>query len=255
MSNKDANVGATPTRQSTSVQSASSSMSGATPRHSLLPSPDTSAMIIDDLAYDSGSDDEMSIEAKRVLRRKKLEREKLQKLGKLIPIETENEPEIIKLAESHSEAYALPMRPKEEVSNLTELSKRSSMIRSSILTHVTESEVSRRQSIISEECRPRKSKAVGFGLVEETQFDKLPQENEEVIQQSASDSTTGGAGTSGMSRSPPSRSPPGRRRSTRSSSVLPDENTTERSSEEDTRLAESFTALRNALQDDKNKSL
>ena len=81
MSNKDANGGATPTRQSTSVQSASSSMSGATPRHSLLPSPDTSAMIIDDLAYDSGSDDEMSIEAKRVLRRKKLEREKLQKLG------------------------------------------------------------------------------------------------------------------------------------------------------------------------------
>ena len=116
------------------------------------------------------------------------------------------------------------------------------------------------KSIISEECRPRKSKAVGFGLVEETQFDKLPQENEELIQQSASDSTTGRAGTSGLSRSPPSRSPPsrsppGRRRSTRSSSVLPDENTTERSSEEDTRLAESFTALRNALQDDKDKSM
>ena len=163
MSQKDANGGANPTRPSTST---SSSMSGATPRHSLLPSPDTSALIIDDLAYDSGSDDEMSIEAKRVLRRKKLEREKLQKLGKfiklqfnlqdlrrcdklkkgkLIPIETENEPEIIKLAESHSEAYALPMRPKVEVSNLTELSKRCSMIRSSTLTHVTESEVSQRQ--------------------------------------------------------------------------------------------------------------
>ena len=80
MSQKDANGGANPTRQSTST---SSSMSGATPRHSLLPSPDTSALIIDDLAYDSGSDDEMSIEAKRVLRRKKLEREKLQKLGML----------------------------------------------------------------------------------------------------------------------------------------------------------------------------
>ena len=79
MSQKDANGGATPTRQSAST---SSSMSGATPRHSLLPSPDTSALIIDDLAYDSGSDDEMSIEAKRVLRRKKLEREKLQKLGR-----------------------------------------------------------------------------------------------------------------------------------------------------------------------------
>ena len=81
MSQKDANGGANPTRPSTST---SSSMSGATPRHSLLPSPDTSALIIDDLAYDSGSDDEMSIEAKRVLRRKKLEREKLQKLGMFI---------------------------------------------------------------------------------------------------------------------------------------------------------------------------
>ena len=98
------------------------------------------------------------------------------------------------------------------------------------------------KSIISEECRPRKSKVVGFGLVEETQFDKLPQENDEVIQ-------------SGLGRSPPSHSPPGRRRSTRSSSILPDESTTERSSQEDTRIAESFTALRNALQDDENKSM
>jgi len=250
MSNKDANAGATPTRTSVSLSSSvSGDTTAAAPRPSLLPSPDTSTMIIDDLAYDSGSDDEMSIEAKRVLRRKKLEREKLQKLGKLIPLETENEPEIIKLAESQSEAYALPMRPKEEISNLTELVNRTS-VRSSMLTNITESELSRRQSIISEECRRRKSKAVGFGLVEETQFDKLPQENEEVIQ-CASESK---AGTSGLNRSPPSRSPPGRRRSTRSSSVLPDENTGERSSEEDTSLAVSFTALRNALREDQNKS-
>jgi len=251
MSNKGANAGAHPTRPSTSVSSSvSGGTSGATPRHSLLPSPDTSTMIIDDLAYDSGSDDEMSIEAKRVLRRKKLEREKLQKLGKLIPIETQNEPEIIKLAESQSEAYALPMRPKVEVSNLTELLDRPS-VRSSILTNVTESELeARRQSIISEECRRRKSKAVGFGLVEETQFAKLPQENEELIQ-SSSESR---AGTSGLNRSPPNRSPPVRRRSTRSSSELPGENTGERSSEEDTSLAESFTALANALLDEKKKS-
>ena len=81
MNNTDGNADGTPTRPS---RSTSSSVSGATPRQSLLPSPDTSTMIIDDLAYDSGSDDEMSIEAKRVLRRKKLEREKLQKLGRFI---------------------------------------------------------------------------------------------------------------------------------------------------------------------------
>ena len=66
--------------------------------------------------------------------------------GKLIPIDTETEPEIIKLAESNSEAYALPMRHKEEVSDLTELSNRPSLsIKSSILSKVAESELSRRQ--------------------------------------------------------------------------------------------------------------
>ena len=40
------------------------------------------------------------------------------------------------------------------------------------------------ESIISEDFRPRKSKAVGFGLVEETQFDQLPNEYEPVIQSS-----------------------------------------------------------------------
>ena len=104
-------------------------------------------------------------------------------------------------------------------------------------------------SIISVECRPRKSKAVGFGLVEETQFDKLPNEYEEVIQ-SASDSK---AGPSGLTRSPPNPSPPSRRG--RSNSIIPGESSVlqaERSSEEDARLTESFTALRNALQDHKN---
>ena len=37
--------------------------------------------IVDYLGNSSGSDDEMSIEAKRITRRKKLERKKLQKLG------------------------------------------------------------------------------------------------------------------------------------------------------------------------------
>merc|ERR1712098_201549 len=103
----------------------------------------------------------MSIEAKRITRKKKLEREKLQKLGnyhkicglnendtpcdvifmiiikgKLIPIDTETNPDMISLAASNSEAYALPMRPKEEVSNLTTLfndDSRPSLPRSSIL--------------------------------------------------------------------------------------------------------------------------
>ena len=69
------------------------------------------------------------------------------------------------------------------------------------------------------------------------------------------------AGPSGLHRQPSTgnRSPPSRRRSTQSSSRLPDDTSTalrsediRRPSQEDITLAESFTALRNALRDDKS---
>ena len=85
MQNNGGNADGTPIRPSASIASSvSGGTAHATPTRSLLPSTDTSTIIIDDLAYDSGSSEEMSIEAKRVLRKKKLEREKLQKLGTLI---------------------------------------------------------------------------------------------------------------------------------------------------------------------------
>merc|ERR1719356_823261 len=207
---------------------------------SLLLSADTS--VIDNLALDSGTDDEMSIEAKRILRLKKLEREKLQKLGKLIPIDTENEADIIELATSNSEAYALPMRPKEEISNLTTLynvdSRPSfvSSLRSSVAYSDTDSS---RPSIISDEIRSRKSKVVGFGLVEETQFDQLPNEYEPVIQSSVDIMKPG---TSGLQSSSRNRG---------SVTILSQNvsNVTKTRSDEDS-LAESFTALKNALRDD-----
>merc|ERR1719447_1412045 len=208
---------------------------------SLLLSADTS--VIDNLATDSGTDDEMSIEAKRILRLKKLEREKLQKLGKLIPIDTENETEIIELAASNSEAYALPMRPKEEVSNLTTLynvDSRPSFV-SSMRSSVSDADSSR-PSIISEDFRPRKSKAVGFGLVEETQFDQLPNEYEPVIQSSLDIMKPG---TSGLQSNAGSRN-----KGSVTISSQDVSNITKKRSDED-RLAESFTALKKALKDDK----
>ena len=121
---------------------------------------------------------------------------------------------MISLAASNSEAYALPMRPKEEVSNLTTLfndDSKPSLPRSSILdqsrrprngfkiqtTCILDGNLTDIQaeyvggigyekpwkSIISEiDCRPRKSKAVGFGVVEEAQFTPLSNENRQIIQ-------------------------------------------------------------------------
>jgi len=135
--------------------------------------------IVDYLGNSSGSDDEMSIEAKRVTRRKKLEREKLQKLGKLIPLDTEIETEMISLAESNSAAYALPMRTKEELSDLSVLLSQDS--RPSIACSSTPT--TRRPSIVSRDLsRPRISKTVEFGVVKAAEFDKLPAENEQIIQ-------------------------------------------------------------------------
>ena len=62
-----------------SLEGSRSGDSSRSHRDSLLLSDEQ--YIVDYLGNSSGSDDEMSIEAKRVTRRKKLEREKLQKLG------------------------------------------------------------------------------------------------------------------------------------------------------------------------------
>lgn len=47
-----------------------------------------------------------------IIEDKKQERKKYEALGKLIPITTPNEPIIIKIAESRSQAFAIPLRPK-----------------------------------------------------------------------------------------------------------------------------------------------
>ena len=56
------------------------------------------------------------------------------------------------------------------------------------------------QSIISDDIRSRKSKVVGFGLVEETQFDQLPNEYEPVIQSSVDIMKPGTSGLQSSSR-------------------------------------------------------
>ena len=68
-----------PQSRSQSLDGTRSGDSSRSHRESLLLSDEQ--YIVDYLGNSSGSDDEMSIEAKRVTRRKKLEREKLQKLG------------------------------------------------------------------------------------------------------------------------------------------------------------------------------
>ena len=122
------------------------------------------------------------------------------------------------------------------------------------------------KSIISDEIRSRKSKVVGFGLVEETQFDQLPNEYEPVIQSSVdimkpgtsglqSSSRNRGLGLQNVSRdSRPWSMDHGLFEYLMKGSVTISSqnvsNVTKTRSDEDS-LAESFTALKNALRDDK----
>jgi len=176
------------TRSQSLSQSLDGSVTGDSPKSPGLPTHRESLLlpgeqyVVGYLGSSSGSDDEMSIEAKRITRRKKLEREKLQQLGKLIPLDTAIETEVIRLAESNSAAYALPMRTKEELSDLSVLLSKDSSGHTSPVAS-TSLPNSRRPSIISHELnRPRISKTVEFGVVQAAEFDQLPSENEQIIQ-------------------------------------------------------------------------
>ena len=63
--------------------------------------------------FDLGSDsdeDELSNEAKRIMRKRKKEKENLAKLGKLVPIDTKTEENALEAAASTSRALPLPLR-------------------------------------------------------------------------------------------------------------------------------------------------
>ena len=68
------------------------------------------------MGNDSGSDDDLGAEAKRIRQKHLQERKKLKKLGTLIPIDTE--PDEIEAASSKSNAGALPLRAKHGQSKL-----------------------------------------------------------------------------------------------------------------------------------------
>ena len=75
-------------------------------------------------ALESDSDeDDLSNEAKRIMKKRKKEKEQLAKLGPLVPIDTE----AIEVAESQSRAMALPLREKvSEMSVLTTVNSKAS---------------------------------------------------------------------------------------------------------------------------------
>merc|ERR1711917_15843 len=64
--------------------------------------------------YEYEEEEELYLNKKvnAIIEDKKQERKKYEALGKLIPITTPNEPIIIKIAESRSQAFAIPLRPK-----------------------------------------------------------------------------------------------------------------------------------------------
>ena len=96
------------------------------------------------------------------------------------------------------------------------------------------------------DCRPRKSKAVGFGVVEETQFTQLLNENELLIQSESDMMKPGPPGIKSKRRSSKAVS------ATDNSQLRSNESTvTVIQSTDECILADSYTALKNALKDDK----
>jgi len=132
------------------------------------------AIVVDDLGDSSGSDDDLGPEAKRILRKRKLEKQKLAKLGKLIPIETELDQDTISIAESISNAQPLPLRTKVAESNLTmaDQSLPGSTTASNLLLVSSKASIPTSNSMLVDTVS-RISKSVDFGIIEEKQFKQL----------------------------------------------------------------------------------
>merc|ERR1711970_145663 len=64
------------------------------------------------LEYEDDEELYLNKKVNEIIEDKKQERKKYEELGKLIPITTPNEPIIIRIAESRSQAFAIPLRPK-----------------------------------------------------------------------------------------------------------------------------------------------
>jgi len=109
-----------------------------------------------EMESDSGSDNDLSNEAKRIMKRRKKEKEQLERLGSLVPIDTDTEADILRIAESNSTATPIPPRPKRIEMSIQTISL-------SQECNLDESDT--RTSNLNNPYGPRTSKSVAFGKV------------------------------------------------------------------------------------------
>jgi len=112
-----------------------------------------------ELDSDSGSDEGLSNEAKRIMKRRKKEQDRLKRLGSLVPIDTDTDLDNIRLAESSSTAAPIPPRPKR-----VEMSLQTITLSDVDITGVASQDL-RRRSILFDPYAARVSKSVTFGTV------------------------------------------------------------------------------------------
>jgi len=117
-----------------------------------------------ELDSDSGSDEGLSNEAKRIMKSRKKEQDRLKRLGSLVPIDTETDLDNIRLAESCSTAAPIPPRPKR-----VEMSLQTITLSDVDIAGVQSENLIRRSSIF-DPYAARVSKSVTFGTVCEGEY-------------------------------------------------------------------------------------
>merc|ERR1711915_6030 len=170
-------------------------------RGSVLDSLDS--IIVKDLGDDSGSDDDLTIEAKRIMRDRKREKQQLEKLGTLTPISTSTLSSSSSVPLGHSCSKTgrdpIPMRKKradtqiqtekefaedliKQLAQIENLDRGEEEIEASdgrVLTRAIKSHTDRAKSVIQDSVRrPSSRKTLTFSTVEELQFEKTGENKE-----------------------------------------------------------------------------
>jgi len=123
----------------------------------------------------SGSDDDLNLEARRIMRQRKKEKERLEKLGPMIPLVVNSDSDTALAEEGTSYVEnnfpAIALRVKRAETELIPEIMISEIFKDDLMSHHSSADLSRKSAFISTSRKPSRKSGVNFGLVEQLQFE------------------------------------------------------------------------------------
>jgi len=117
----------------------------------------------------SGSDDDLNLEARRVMRQRKKEKERLEKLGPMVPLVLESDADPVTPSGSILDIPAIALRSKRAETELNPGTYISEIFQGELVSYHSSADLSQKSALVSDVRNSRKS-GVNFSVVEQLVF-------------------------------------------------------------------------------------